>query len=390
MVTNLLMPGMERRVRAIATPLAVGLLLLLLSALFVGQAAAQGVAGPAGSRAGMVYVMSNAAAGNEVMAYERAADGTLSPVGTYPTGGLGTGAGLGSQGALIRSDDGRYLFVVNAGSDEITSFRVRQGTLVWADTVSSNGDMPISLTFDGRKLVVLNAGGSGNIAAFAVTPSGRLRLLPGSTQPLSNGGAGAAPGPAQVSFTPNRRQLVVTEKASNLLLTYDVTKDGVQPPVAHASAGQTPFGFGFGDRNILIVSEAFGGAADASALSSYLVGLNGVATVTPSAATHQTAACWIVVTGNGKYVYTTNTGSDSVSGYAVARDGSLTLLDADGRTGDTGDAPIDATLSRNSQYLYVLNAGSDTITAFAVESDGSLTLLGDVAAPATAVGIAAY
>lgn len=380
----------EEKGRSIRGAWAAVLLVVFMLALAVGSAAAQGTGADTASKPGMVYVMTNDAAGNAVAAYERAADGALSSAGTYPTGGLGTGAGLGSQGALIRSDNGRYLFVVNAGSDEITSFRIRQGTLVWADTVSSNGDMPISLTFDGRKLVVLNAGGSGNLSAFVVTPSGRLRLLPNSTQPLSNGGVGAAPGPAQVSFTPNRRQLVVTEKASNLLLTYNVTRDGIQPPTMHPSTGQTPFGFAFGNRNILIVSEAFGGAADASALSSYLVSSDAVTTVSPSAATHQTAACWVVVTGNGKYAYTTNAGSASVSGYAVAHDGSLTLLDDDGRTGQTGTAPADAALSRNSQYLYVLNGGSDTISAFAVEADGSLTALGEVAVPATSVGIAAY
>jgi len=387
MLVERLTVGKGRPVRA--AWLAAALLVVFMLILAVGPAAAQGTAA-ADSKPGMVYVMTNDAAGNGVAAYERAADGTLSPAGTYPTGGLGTGAGLGSQGSLIRSDNGRYLFVVNAGSDEITSFRIRQGGLVWADTVSSNGDMPISLTYDGRRLVVLNAGGSGNISAFVVGPSGQLRLLPDSTQPPSNGGAGAAPGPAQVSFTPNRRQLVVTEKASNMLLTYNVTKDGIQPPTAYASAGQTPFGFAFGDRNILIVSEAFGGAANASALSSYLVGTGSLTTVSPSAATNQTAACWVVVTGNGKYVYTTNAGSASVSGYAVAHDGSLTLLNGDGRTGITGTSPTDAALSRNSQYLYVLNAGSDTISAFAVGADGSLTVLGEVAVPATSVGIAAY
>ncbi len=368
-------------------------LALLMLGLLAGRALAQGEAvtpdAPA-ARPGAVYVMSNDAAGNTIQVFDRAADGTLTAAGEVATGGLGSGAGLGSQGAVILSPDGRYLFAVNAGSDEISAFRVRGGRLVLADTVPSGGDMPISLAFDGRRrLVVVNAGGSGNVAGFVVMPNGGLRLMAGATQPLSNGGVGAAPGPAQVSFTPNGRQLVVTEKATNLILTYDVRKDSIDPPVAHPSAGQTPFGFAFGHRNTLIVSEAFGGAADASALSSYRVGTGTVTNITPSAATHQTAACWVVVTGNGKYTYTTNTGSASVTGYAIGKDGALTLLDADGRTGETGTTPIDAALSSHSQYLYVLNAGSDTVSVFAVESDGSLTALGEVPVAATSVGIAA-
>ena len=367
--------------------------IIVLLALFAGSVSAQGdsLATGSSSGSGYVYVMSNEATANAVQVFARAADGTLTPAGSYPTGGLGTGAGLGSQGAVITSYDGRLLFVVNAGSNEISSFRIRRDSLSLVDTIPSNGEMPISLSHHGRRLVVLNAGGSGNISAFTVGPRGSLRPIAGATQPLSNGGVGPAPGPAQVSFTPNGRQLVVTEKASNLILTYDMTKDGFEPPVAHASAGQTPFGFGFGHRNTLIVSEAFGGAAGASALSSYTVATESIQNVTASAATHQTAACWVVVTGNGRYAYTTNTGSGSVSGYDIGRDGSLTLLDADGRTGDTGagSSPIDASLSRNSQYLYVLNAGTDTISAFAINQDGSLNWLGDVAVPATSVGLAA-
>jgi 6-phosphogluconolactonase (cycloisomerase 2 family) len=368
-------------------------LALLALALLAGRALAQDDAVPPRPpvhRPGAVYVMSNDAAGNAIQVFDRAASGALTAAGEYPTGGLGSGAGLGSQGAVIHSDDGRYLFAVNAGSDEISSFRVRRGQLRLVATVPSGGDMPISLTFDGRRrLVVLNAGGSGNVAGFIVAPNGGLRPMAGATQPLSNGGVGPTPGPAQVSFTPNGRQLVVTEKATNMILTYAVRKDGIDPPIAHPSAGQTPFGFAFGHRNTLIVSEAFGGAADASALSSYRVGQGVLTTISPSAATHQTAACWVVVTGNGKYTYTTNTGSASVTGYAIDRDGRLTLLDADGRTGETGQTPIDAALSSHSQYLYVLNAGSDTVSAFAVERDGSLTALGEIPVAATSVGIAA-
>lgn len=367
-------------------------LVLLALSLLAGRALAQDNAAPTApsARAGTVYVMSNDAAGNAIQVFDRAADGTLTAAGEVATGGQGSGAGLGSQGSVILSQDGRYLFAVNAGSDEISAFRVRRDRLVLADTVPSGGDMPISLAFDGRRrLVVLNAGGSGNVSAFIVMPNGGLRPMAGATQPLSNGGVGAAPGPAQVSFSPNGGQLVVTEKATNMILTYDVRKDGIDPPVAHPAAGQTPFGFAFDRRNTLIVSEAFGGAADASALSSYRVGQGTLTTVTASASTYQTAACWVVVTGNGKYTYTTNTGSASVTGYAIGDDGQLTLLDADGRTGQTGTTPIDAALSNHSQYLYVLNAGSDTISAFAIERDGSLTSVGEIPVAATSVGIAA-
>jgi 6-phosphogluconolactonase (cycloisomerase 2 family) len=373
----------QRLARVFALALSVALLLALLASGALAQESA------ARANTGAVYVMTNDAAANAVQVFNRADDGTLTLSGTFPTGGAGTGSGLGSQGALILSPNGRLLFAVNAGSDEITAFQVRGGGLVWVDTEPSNGDMPISLTYHGGRLVALNAGGSGAIAAFRVSSSGQLAPIPGATQPLSNGGVGPAPGPAQVSFTPDGRQLVVTEKATNLILTYVAGGNSIQPPVTHPSSGETPFGFAFAGRSTLIVSEAFGGAPDASAMSSYHVGKNALNVVTPSAPTTETAACWVVVTGDGKYTYTTNTGSGSVTGYAIGDDGSLTILDADGVTGP-GSTPIDEALSRDSRYLYVLNSGTDTVSAFAVEWDGSLTPLGEVPVAATSVGIAAW
>jgi hypothetical protein len=91
-------------------PAIVGLALLLAAMLSgIGTAAA------APSRSGTVYVLTNAAAGNAVVVFERVADGTLMQAGAVPTGGKGTGSGLGSQGALVLSDNGHWLFAVNAG-----------------------------------------------------------------------------------------------------------------------------------------------------------------------------------------------------------------------------------------------------------------------------------
>jgi 6-phosphogluconolactonase (cycloisomerase 2 family) len=366
---------------------------LLFAALFlvILLVSNNGAALAAGNRTGAVFVMTNAADGNAVLVFDRAVDGTLTEVGEVPTGGLGAGSGLGSQGALVLNENQRLLFAVNAGSDEISAFLVRSGGLSLADTVPSGGDMPISLTVHGNLLYVLNAGGSGNITGFTVD-RGQLTPLAGSTQPLSNGGVGSAPGPAQISFTPDGQQLVVTEKDSNSILTYTVGADGLaSAPTVHPSAGITPFGFAFNRRGYLIISEAFGGAPDASAASSYILNESDLQVISPSVPTHQTAACWVVVTGNGKYAYTTNTGSGSVSGYQVGRDGTLTLLDADGVTGDTGpgSSPTDAALSVGSRYLYVLNSGAHTVAVFQVNGDGSLDPLGEVSIPAGAVGLAA-
>ena len=345
--------------------------------------------GGAGTDVGAVFTLGNAAGGNAVLAFARAADGSLSSAGAFATTGNGSGAGLGSQGAVVLSGDRRFLFAVNAGSNSITSFAVDGASLTRIGTVASGGILPISVTVHGDLLYVLNGGGTENITAFSISPSGTLTMLAGSSRPLSGTGVG----PAQVSFDPSGRWLVVTEKATNLIDVYAVGANGyASAPIVNASVGQTPFGFAFNQHGVLIVSEAFGGAANASAVSSYTLGSDGTLhVVSASVPTTETAACWIAVTGNGKFAYATNTGSASATGYEV-RHAALSILDADGRTGSTGAGPIDAAMSRNSRYLYTLNAGSNTISAFVVSnSDGSLTTISGVGGlPPSAVGLAAH
>jgi len=340
-------------------------------------------------RGGAVYTTTNAAGPNSVVVYQRLSDGTLNPGGLVPTGGSGTGAGLGSQGAVVLSDSNRWLFVVNAGSDEITVFEVERDGLEFADKVSSGGHTPISVTVHGRLVYVLNAGTPNNITGFLLNSEGKLISIPGSTRTLS----APAVGPAQVQFSPDGDLLVVTEKGANLIDVFPVGPNGLPGTrVSTASHGTTPFGFAFGKRNQLLVSEAFGGAPNASAMSSYLAHDDGSLTlVTGSAPTNQSAACWVVVNNSGRLTYATNTGSSSITGFHVGPGGELAILNADGRTGVTpaGSAPIDEAFSNDGRFLYALTSTVAGISGFRVEHDGSLIPTGNVSAPATASGLAA-
>ncbi|MDQ3671550.1 MAG: lactonase family protein [Actinomycetota bacterium] len=365
-----------RRLTRLAHVLVVATAFAGLTAWLTGAAAAEG-------NAGAVYTSTNQASGNAVAVFERAADGGLTAAGTYATGGLGTGGGLGNQSALALSDGGRSLFVVNAGSNDVTAFRVKSGGLTLVDRIGSGGVSPISLTTEGDLLYVLNAGAAGsagNISGFRVGSDGALDAIAGSTRPLS----APSVGPAQIQFDPSGDTLVVTEKATNSIDTYVVGSNGIAGgPNVEASSGQTPFGFAFDKRGRVIVSEAFGGAA--SALSSYELGdEGGLSVISPSvAAGQERASCWVVTTG--KFAYTTNTGTGSISGFAIGHDGSLSLLNA--RAGVTGGAPIDAALSRNDRFLYALNASTRRIDAFRIEADGSLIALAGAEAGALPAGV---
>ena len=335
---------------------------------------------------GSVYVMDNATNGNNMLVYSRNQSGNLTADGIFSTGGMGTGGGLGSQGSLILNDG--YLYACNAGSNEISVLHTTNSGLILVDKVSSNGMRPISVTVNENILYVLNAGGSGNISGFRISENHHLTPITNSTKPLSS----SASAPAQIQFNKSGSQLVVTEKATNTILTYSVNDLGMASnAVIHPSVGNTPFGFEFSKNGKLIVSDAVGGAAGQSALTSYSLSNNGnLNLITGPVGNGQAAACWVVITNNNKYCYTTNTASGNISGYTISESGSLTLLDSDGITATTEGSPIDMSLSENSKYLYTLNATGHSISMFSVNNNGSLTSIGNLSnVPVGSVGMAA-
>lgn len=340
-----------------------------------------------GSNVHAVYTLSNSSSGNEVIMFKRSGQGTLTNAGSFSTGGLGNDAGLGSQGGVILYNN--FVFAVNAGSDEVSSLIVSPNGLSLADKKSSGGTMPISVTAHRNLLYVLNAGGTGNITGFWIGSDGTLTGIVGSTQPLSSG----ASGPAQVEFSNDGNFLVVTEKATNMISTYTVGSDGIaNGPVVQPSAGQTPFGFAFDKRGNIIVSEAFGGGPLAGAMSSYTVGGGGTSLITGPVFNTQTAPCWVVVTKNGKFAYTTNTGTSNISGYKIGNDGSLSLFNDGGNTAMTGagSSPIDMAVSNDSQYLYVVSKGTNAISVFRIDNGhGGLTEVQTInGLPSSVVGLA--
>ncbi|MGM9488107.1 lactonase family protein [Ideonella sp. YS5] len=326
----------------------------------------------AGLRSGMVFTSSNDPAGNELLVYARGDDGGLVLATRMATGGLGTGAGLGSQGAVTLSRDGAHVFVVNAGDDSVSTFALEGADLVWKSKVPSHGMHPISVTEHHGRVYVLNDGGDGNVAGFR-NDHGMLQPLADGIRGLSQAGGTM---PAQVSFSTDGDALVVTEKATNRLTSYRVRDDfSLRQPLVTASPGMTPFGFAFNARNRLIVSEAAGGAPGASSVSSYRFSNvdpqlpQVVSAAVPSA---QTAACWVAVTPGGHFAYIANTGSSNVSSYHVAPDGSLSLQEAVAGTTGEGSAPADLVVSADGHHLYVRNGTTGTISSFKVRDDGTL------------------
>ena len=335
-----------------------------------------------------VYLQTNDASRNEIVAYERTADGLLGPIGTYETGGRGTGKPhFPSQCSVVLDKDGRYLLVVNAGSDEITLFEIESDGLSFRDRVASGGATPASIAVRDRLVYVLN-NGSATIEGFEIA-AGKLEPLADSKRPLSDEGADGA----QISFSPDGRTLVVTERGTNSISAYSVDERGYATgPATIPAAGQTPYGFDFTDGGALIVTEAFGGDTGKASASSYAIaGPGELKPISGSVGDTRSEVCWAAVTNDGRFVFVTNFGDCTISSYSISEDGGIELAEAVAASTRLGKAGIrDQAISSNGRFLYALDADAQKVHVWSVSPDGKLDEIGAFeGVPPTVAGLAA-
>jgi 6-phosphogluconolactonase (cycloisomerase 2 family) len=356
--------------------------LVLSTALLVFAASA--AAGRDSNVVGAAYTISNAASGNALVVYDRAADGSLTPVGSVPSGGLGTGGGLASQGAVTLADDGHDVLAVNPGSNSVAAFAVRQSGPELLNTAPSGGVRPVSVAAYKDLVYVLNKDNAA-LATVSGFTLGKVGLTPiaGSTRFLHTGATDAG----QVRFSPDGELLVVTGRSTSRIDTFLVDQDGTlsDPKTFDVAPGATPFGFDFDNGGNLLVSLA--GVGGSSGAASYDLGNDGsISTITAPLESGQRAACWLVASNDGRYAFVANAASSSVSTFAVSPAGELTFLRAATIDGMTA---LDLALSNNGRYLYVLAAGSHGIVTFETGTDGTLTHTDtEASVPVAAAGIA--
>ena len=346
-------------------------------ALAAALAASLAAGGPAHAFAGTplntgkVFTSTNSPGGNELLVFGRDAGGALVLAARAATQGVGTGGSLSSQGAVTLSADGRFVFVVNAASNSVSTFSLDGDSAVLRSVVDSGGLTPTSVAESDGIVYVLNVGGAGNVSGFR-NMGGELQPLANGVRPLSAAGGTA---PAQVGF--GRDVVVVTERATNRIVTYRLEAGGtLGAPQVTASSGITPFGFAFDRRDRLVVSEAFGGAIGASAASSYRFTEQTPATpllISGSVPTQQTAACWVAITPNGHHAYTGNAGHSSISSFRIASGGQLTLIEAAAGITAPDAGVTDLAISASGRRLYALAPRGLMIASYVVGYDGALT-----------------
>ncbi|HEU4626772.1 MAG TPA: beta-propeller fold lactonase family protein [Steroidobacteraceae bacterium] len=326
-----------------------------------------------------VFVMTNDADANEVIAYERTQTGTLHGPHKYQTGGRGSGGTvdpLGSQGSLTLSDDGSYLLAANAGSGSVSVFRVLGARLFLTDRVPSGGSEPNAVAQHGKLVYVLNTAGSSSVVGFRLQ-NGRLVRIPNSQRFLSANFVESS----SLAFSRDGRYLVVTERTTNSIDVLRVQADGrLSSITVNPAVGTGTFSVVFAPNGAVLVSETGGPGPNSSTISSYSIASDGkLVPISAAVPTLGAANCWNVVTPDGRFVYTSNAGTSSISGFAIANNGALTPLPGTVvAVNPAGSTNLDIAVSADGAYLYSLNAASGAIGIFQIEQDGRLTNFGTI------------
>jgi 6-phosphogluconolactonase len=361
--------------------------------------------------AGWVYTENDNTSKNEVLAFSRAANGHLTFVKAYATGGKGATEPehgctaqcpfLDAQNEIILA--GKWLFAVNAGSNTVSSFEVTATGLKLVDQHSSGGRHPVSLTAHGDLLYVLNTR-SLSIFGLKVSSTGKLSSIKGSDQKLTKGAVTTDVPPKQIQFDNTGKVLAVTLLAVPVIDTFKVNSAGVAgKAIANKTANPLPFAFSVDSHNQLAVAEVVNAAIPpspgafpaVSEVSTYSVNTStGKLKHISSAADHGFAACWTAITKNGRHEYVVNTGGGAPTGATVSVMNispsghvSLAQVSPPGAPGPLPNgqelARIDDVITGDNKYLYVLVPGvlgpASKIDEFKVLPNGHITQIGATA-----------
>jgi 6-phosphogluconolactonase (cycloisomerase 2 family) len=337
-----------------------------------------------------LFVMSNNANKNEVLKFDLSVDGSKTLAqNSYDTHGRGSGGTndpLESQGSLTLSKDHSYLFAANAGSGDVTVFRLDRGGLNFLDKEPSGGSGPVAVAESQNRLYVLNQGGAGSVVGFQVGNDGHLRAIDISTAFLS----ATAVGGSSISISPDGQTLAVVERLANNIDIFHINPNGTLAPiVVNPSPAPGAFSGRFSPDGKLIVSETGpAGAVGASAISSYSVLPGGtLSAVSQSVPTFGDANCWNAISLDGTHVYASNAGSSNISGFTIGAGGALSAIGSTILASNpAGSTNLDITTSGDGKFLYSLNAQVGTIGVFSIHSDGTLSEVAEIPGFSKAVG----
>ena len=318
--------------------------------------------------------------------------GALSPLGLV--------AATPSPSFLTASANGRFVFAVNElssfggqPSGSVTSFAVDSGSgrLTELSVQPSRGGGPCHLALDrtGRYLAVANYGG-GNYSLLPVLADGRLQ--PATS--VITGASADSPKPLghMVAFDAANRFLIAADKGLDRLLVYRFdASTGVlsanRPASAALPAGSGPRHFAFhpNGRWVFTINE-LSATITTFVWDAASGGLTAMGTVPtrPIGVTGGTTA-EIAVHPNGRFVYGSNRGHNSIAVFSVGSDGALTLVEHESTR---GEIPRNFALDPTGRWLIAANQRSNTLAVFSIDqTTGALTPVGPLASVGSPVSV---
>jgi 6-phosphogluconolactonase len=311
---------------------------------------------------------------------------------------LGLAAATPNPSFLALSPDRRFLFAVNetssfdgekSGSVRSFSIDAATGKLTELSVQSSRGADPCHLAVDrtGRFLAVANYTG-GNFALFPIGADGRLG--PASAV-LTNEGSGPnrtrqdRPHAHAVLFDPGNRFLLGADLGIDRVLVYrfDAVRGTVAPntpPSATVTAGAGPRHLAFhpNGRQLFSINELSSTVTEFlwDTRTGTLAGRPEISTLPPAGPAGNSTA-EIVVHPNGRVVYASNRGHDSIAVFATDVRRGLSLIEIEPTRGQT---PRNFALDVTGRWLVAANQRSGTLAVFAIDAKtGALTPSGPLA-----------
>lgn len=296
--------------------------------------------------------------------------GILEYINSYETRGRGTNENkvdpLHSQGSICISIDRQTLYVVNAGSDEITVFAIgKNNTLRYLQKISSGGKRPISIAISSKNLYVLNSGDSdtlGNITNFRILRDGTLRNIDRGSKTIGKKGQLLGGLIINRMFT----KLIVSETGSNLISIHSLDNRGnIIQQVENKISGKNPYGIVQNESNTyLVVNE------ESESITSFKV--NNIGTINPidnSKYENADGMTKIVITKDREFAYVIN--DRGISQFIIYEDNEINFMNFYD-TGNKFSKISEITIDNKGKYLYTIDEGNGSINSYLIQKHGIL------------------
>ncbi len=312
----------------------------------------------------LVISSTNDSIQNEIVGYRRNSNGKLDSLFTLSTFGKGINGPLRSQNSMLWTKEGKFLLVCNAGSNDVSVFKIDGENVTFLNKYSSGGQTPVSITQYKDFIYVLNSGHHGILSGFKITQDGTLNPIPGINIEVDT----MVSGPAQASFTCDGSGIIITCRSSNKIIGFQMSKDGI--PVGKTSISsntEVPYGFDLDEDGKIFVTEA-----KQSGISVYQW-KNGkeLEKLFDLSKDLHTAACWIKLTKDRKYAFVADADPKNIAGFQIAKTGQCTLIKSDGKSSSTENTPTELTIV-DDQFLYVSSIRNSAIEVYQIDGSGNL------------------